>query len=194
MTPGRDDDALTWEGDDDPTLDVGAAPAAPPSAPEAPDADAATATDAEAETASAAVPDPGTASPENGTAAPASLPEGWNAVGKGSESVAADGTARRQPVSSAGLITLGILGGFYLLYTVGWLIGGLRLQGEVEYLVADAMFQGSFWLAVLAPALWFVMVVMLTARSAAWIRLSWLIAGAVLLVPWPFIMVGAIGR
>src|SRR5690606_37076922 len=55
MPAGRDEDALSWGGDDDPTLDVGAA-----------DRDEATPT---AETAS--------------------LPEGWSAVGRGSESVSA---------------------------------------------------------------------------------------------------------
>jgi hypothetical protein len=41
---------------------------------------------------------------------------------------------------------------------------------------------------------WFVTVFALTRRSRAWVRLTWLIAGAVLLLPWPFIMLGAIGR
>ena len=97
-------------------------------------------------------------------------------------------------MGNAGLIALGILGGFYLLFTIGWLIGGFRLQGSADYLVADVMFQGSFWLAVLAPALWFGTAFLLTQRSAAWVRITWLIAGAILLVPWPFIMVGAVGR
>ena len=56
------------------------------------------------------------------------------------------------------------------------------------------MFQGSFWLAVLAPALWFGTVFLLTRRSAGWVRVVWLVAGAILLVPWPFITVGAVGQ
>lgn len=168
MTPGRDDDALTWDGDDDPTLDVGSAPPA----------------DA------------------------AALPEGWNAVGKGSETVDAEAestaavptpdtraaTSAAHPMGSATLITIGILGGFAALYTVGWIIGGFRLQGSATYLVTDVMFQGSFWLAVLAPALWFITVFLLTRASATWVRILWLVAGAVLLVPWPFIMIGAVGQ
>ena len=97
-------------------------------------------------------------------------------------------------MSSATLITIGVLGGFAALYTVGWIVGGFRLQGSADYLVADVMFQGSFWLAVLAPALWFVTVFVLTRASATWVRILWLIAGAVLLVPWPFIMIGAVGQ
>ena len=61
----------------------------------------------------------------------------------------------REPMGNATLITLGILGGVYLIYAIGWVIGGLRLQGRAEYLVTDVMYQGSFWLAVLAPLLWF---------------------------------------
>lgn len=183
MASGRDDDALTWEGDDDPTLDVG--DRTPPEAVEpAPELE-------------------GEAAPE-----PATLPEGWNAVGKGSETVptdasAADTTASgdeapgndgREPMGNVALVTLGILGGIYLLFTIGWLIGGFRLQGRAQYLVADVMFQGSFWLAVLAPLLWFATVFLLTRRSSTWVRIVWLVGGAILLVPWPFIMVGAVGQ
>jgi hypothetical protein len=57
----------------------------------------------------------------------------------------------RERMGNATLIALGILGGVYLIYAIGWAIGGLRLQGRAEYLVTDVMYQGSFWLAVLAP-------------------------------------------
>ena len=57
------------------------------------------------------------------------------------------------------------------------------------------MYQGSFWLAVLAPILWFATVFLLTTRSKPWVRFAWLIAGvALLLVPWPFILIGAVGQ
>ncbi|MHC2998861.1 DNA polymerase III subunit gamma/tau [Microbacterium sp. HJ5] len=185
MPAGRDDDALTWDGDDDPTLDVGVADAA---ADTDPDATAAT-----------------------GTAA---LPEGWNAVGRGSDTVAtparadepapapaddespprAAAPAERAPMGNAELITLGVLGGFSVLYAVGWLIGALRLQGTAEFLVAPVAYQVSLWLAALAPLVWFATVVLLTTRSKPWVRFLWLIGGVLLLVPWPFIMVGVIGR
>ena len=134
------------------------------------------------------------------------LPAGFTAVGKDADTVglataesqngerAADEPAERKPMTNAMLITFGILSGFYLLFTLGWLIGGFRLQGSAQYLVTDVMFQGSFWLAVIAPALWFGTVYLLTRGSAAWVRIVWLIAGAVLLVPWPFIMVGVVGQ
>ena len=88
----------------------------------------------------------------------------------------------------------GVIGGFSALYAIGWLIGALRLQGTAQFLVAPVAYQISLWLAVLAPLVWFAAVFLLTAGSKTWLRFAWLAAGVVLLVPWPFIMVGAIGR
>ena len=175
MARGTEDDALAWGGDEDPTLDVGSAP--PNTAPTAPDADAPT------------------------DAAPAALPEGYTAVGRGSDRVGrlrADGSVTmpgdRRPMNNATLIGLGILGGVYLIFAIGWLIGGLRLQGRAQYLVTDVMYQGSLWLAVLAPVLWFATVFLLTMNSRTWVRFTWLVAGVLLLLPWPFVMIGAIGQ
>lgn len=173
MSDPRDDDALTW-GDDDPTLDVGSAPAVAPRSSERP-----------------------------------TLPHGYTAVGRGSDVVSeADGEqtgapedeqsgAEEAPVQlgNAALIALGVLGGVYLLYTVGWFIGGSRLQAIAPLLlVSPAAYVPAFWLAVLAPAIWFATTLLLTRRSATWVRFAWLAAGALLLVPWPFIMIGAVGQ
>jgi hypothetical protein len=163
MARGTDDDALAWDGDDDPTLDAGAK--------------------------------------TNPDAAPAALPKGFSAVGRGSEEVGRireDGTVvmpgERVPMGNAMLITVGIIGGVYLLYVIGWIIGGLRLQGRAAYLVTDVMYQGSFWLAVLAPVLWFATVFLLTAHAKPWVRVAWLVAGMALLLPWPFVLIGAVGQ
>lgn len=130
------------------------------------------------------------------------LPPGWNAVGRGSDEVgrlADDGTVvapqEEEPVglSTPMLLILGVVGGIYLLYTIGWLIGGLRLQPLSSFLVSDAMFLPWFVLAIAAPALWFLASWVLTRGRAAWIRIAVLFAGVVLLVPWPFVTVGAIG-
>lgn len=177
MSDPRDDDALSW-GDDDPTLDVGAAPAAEPAR-------------------------------EHAT--PGSLPEGFRAVGKGSDALSgglraddaagapsaqgdASGAEPTQ-VGNAALIALGVLGGVYLLYTLGWFIGGARLQDVAPLLLVSPLaYVPAFWLAVLAPAIWFAVTIALTRRSATWLRFVWLAAGALLLVPWPFIMIGAVGQ
>ncbi|MGZ0710586.1 DNA polymerase III subunit gamma/tau (plasmid) [Coraliomargarita sp. W4R53] len=168
MTSDRDD-ALSWGGDDDPTLDA-ASPA-----------------------------------PEAIPARQPSLPKGYAAVGKGSDTVSdesavpviADDTEKpveRKPMGNAALVTVGVLGGAYGLYVIGWIIGGLRLQGLAQYLVTDVMFLGSFWLAALAPVIWFGTTILLTRHSSTWVRVVWLVAGLVLLVPWPFVMTGTVGQ
>lgn len=173
MSDTSDDDALSWEGDDDPTLDAGAARVA--------------------------------ARPSKRGSSP--LPEGFTAVGKGSDGIrtssSAGGAAEdagtvdadaAPALGNTALVALGILGGVYLLFTVGWVIGGLRLQAIAPALnLIPAAYVPAFWLAVCAPALWFVTSLVLTRDRATWLRFVWLVAGAVLLVPWPFIMIGAIG-
>lgn len=173
MASGRDDDALTWDGDDDPTLSTGASARTDDVVPAR-----------EAETAET-VP----------------LADGYTAVGKGSDTVglATTGpsatTARDEarPPGNVALVALGVLGGMYLLFTIGWIIGGLRLNSVAVFLVSPAASIPALWLAVLAPALWFVTVLLLTRRSASWLRFTLLGAGILLLVPWPFIMLGAVG-
>ncbi len=87
----------------------------------------------------------------------------------------------------------GIIGGAYLLFAVGWAVGGLRLQPRASLLVADWMYLPWMWLAVLSPVLWFAASWVLTRGRATWIRVVALIAGVVLLVPWPFVMFGMVG-
>ncbi|WP_231637216.1 DNA polymerase III subunit gamma/tau [Microbacterium sp. No. 7] len=184
---GRDDDALRWDGDDDPTLEAGTA---------APVAEEPTAQqDPVAQQDLAAQQDPAA------TADPLALPDGFTAVGKGANAVghiAPDGTvtmpSEPAPMGNAALVTLGVLAGVYLLYTIGWFISGDRLRVVARLLVSDAAYLPAFVFAVAAPLLWFVTVVVVTRASAAWVRLALLVAGVVLLVPWPFVMVGAVGQ
>jgi hypothetical protein len=166
--PSEREEALSWEGDDDPTL-------------------------AESE--------PGL-DPERGPAPePVALPEGFTAVGPGADRVGridADGTVvvrdERQPMGNAALIGVGILGGVYLLFTIGWIVGGLRFAAVAPSLVSPVMYQVALWLAVLAAPLWFATAYLLTRDSKTWVRIVWLVAGAALLVPWPFVMIGTVGQ
>lgn len=128
------------------------------------------------------------------------LPVGWKAVGKDSESVDytdSEGAVIEQDVqpalSTPMLLMAGIVGGIYLLYTIGWIIGGLRLEASALFLVPSVMYQVGVWLAVLAPALWFLAAWLLTRRAPSWQRILWLLVGVVLLVPWPFVMTGMVG-
>ncbi|WP_417512423.1 hypothetical protein [Microbacterium sp.] len=128
------------------------------------------------------------------------LPKGWKAVGRDSTTVEhsdSDGAfadSEEQPaLSTPMLLLVGIVGGIYLLYTIGWVIGGFRLQVGALFLIPNVMYQVGVWAAVLAPALWFTAVWLLTRRSPSWQRILWLLVGVALLVPWPFVMTGAVG-
>ena len=159
MTRDSDDDALRWEGDDDPTLapgwkTVGSQSSAAPLAGDAAEASGAPV----ANSAAAAVDEP-----ESTDAAP--------------------------QTGSAELVVLGVLGGVYLLYTIGWLIVAIGEQQPFADPVAQFMYGLGSWFAVVAAPLWFGAVLWLASghRRA---RLIWLIVGAVLLVPIPFILRG----
>jgi hypothetical protein len=173
VTDPRDDDgsadAFSWDGDDDPTLVSGGR-----STPASPD-----------------------------------LPAGFTAVGKGSERVRRSSGKRSVPVDAAShdvaesdgarrgadvaLVALGVLAGVYALYTVGWIVGGMRLQSVAVVLSPPLGALPALWLAVLAPALWFAGSIWFTRGRPLWHRFVWLIAGAVVLVPWPFVLVGTVG-
>jgi len=126
-------------------------------------------------------------------------------VGRGSEDVeetAGEADAGAQPaevedepagLSTTMLLLLGIVGGVYLLYAVGWAIGGMRLKPLANLIVDDSMFLPWYVLAIAAPAIWFLTTLVLTRGKAAWIRVGVLLLGVVLLVPWPFVTVGVIG-
>ncbi|MFC4139154.1 MULTISPECIES: hypothetical protein [unclassified Microbacterium] len=144
------------------------------------------------------------------------LPKGWHAVGRGSEDVesapaeetapekvssavsAADEVAEEdddeeyEGLSTGMLLALGAVGGIYLLYTIGWLIGGMRMQAGALFLIPSVMYTATLVIAVAAPALWFAASWMLTRGSRSWVRLVALIAGVVFLVPWPFVMTGGV--
>lgn len=159
----RDDDALSWDGDDDPTL-------APQVAPRR----AASPSESELRTA------------------PASRPSAETDAA--SASVADD--ADPALMSNVALVTLGVFGGIYLLLAVGWFIGGSRLQSTIN--VLQLLGQGpnpaahiAAWiLAIAAPAVWFATALVLTRSRPIWLRITALVVGAVVLLPWPFLMTG----
>ena len=84
------------------------------------------------------------------------------------------------------LICLGVLGGIYALYTVGWIVSLQRLS----YTPTDALelvaFQVQQVLAIVAPPLWFAVTLILTRGRKSTVRLLWLVIGALALVPWSF--------
>ncbi|MCP2372289.1 hypothetical protein BJ978_002965 [Agromyces terreus] len=171
MRADSDDDALRWEGDDDPTLAPGwKAVGAPAAAEPATSEPTVGADDASAR---AVADDPA------GADGPADAVD---------ETAAGDGASAPAQTSSVELVVLGVLAGVYLLYTIGWLITALRTSAPGISIVSDAMYSLGLWLAVLAAPCWFALA--LRARTHR-VRLVWLIAGAVVLVPLPFVL-GAI--
>lgn len=132
----------------------------------------------------------------------ATLAPGWRAVGTPVPVAApGDGTtdaaasvdddsetaaeAADQP-GSAELVLLGVFGGVYLLYTLGWILSVLRVQNPAADPVGQFMFALGLWLAALAPALWFGVTFALT-RGRPRARLVWMLIGAVVLLPVAFV-------
>lgn len=153
----RDDDALSWDGDDDPTLAPQVAPRRAASAPEA-------------------EPRP----------APAQRPATETEVVAASVS----DDAESAPMSNVALVTLGVFGGIYLLLAVGWFIGGSRLQFVAQLFINPGAHIAAWILAIAAPAVWFTTTMVLTRSRPMWLRIVALVVGAVVLLPWPFLMTG----
>ncbi|GAA1494885.1 hypothetical protein [Curtobacterium herbarum] len=97
------------------------------------------------------------------------------------------------PETSGALIGFGVFGGLYLLYTVAWL-----LTASTTYLMTtDAVLSGFVtllrFLAIVAPALWFAVVIWVARTRSTRTRLLWMLLGAVALFPWPFLMTRSFG-
>ncbi len=90
--------------------------------------------------------------------------------------------------SSALLVTLGVFGGVFLLFTVGWIIGVQRSTVPSTGVFFTFMYRLGQILAIAAPAGWFIGVLVLARERRAGVRLLWLLLGVVLLAPWPFIL------
>ncbi len=137
MIADRDEDALAWAGDDDPSL-AGDAQASRP--------------------------------PQSIVVEPA--PAGGQTPG-------------------VLLVTYGVLGGIYLIYTFGWLLSLQRFIG-IRNVSADPlteiMFQFGAFLALASPALWFAAIFLLTRGQKPLSRLAWLLVGLLAVLPWPFIL------
>ncbi|WP_150957375.1 DNA polymerase III subunit gamma/tau [Microbacterium testaceum] len=173
MSTPRDDDALSWGGDDDPTLDVGEKHAATPPA------------SAEREEEAAPIE----------PLQPAATPVTRHPEPSPSESIAVDESedpdaAHAAPLGNVGLVGIGMVAATFLLFAIGWLLAGLRLNGlglPIPSVTVIALTIG----AALAPLVWFVAVLALTRSWRTWQRFLLLIVGIVLLVPWPFLSLGA---
>ncbi|GAB2512987.1 hypothetical protein [Paramicrobacterium agarici] len=145
MSPERDDDPLSWAGDDDPTLQTSRS-------------------DAAGETRS---PKQARSPRRSDDAAP----------------------AQPRQSGSVMLVVMGVLGGIYLLYTIGWALNIGRDTYSVVSPIDQIMYTVGLWLAAAAPPLWFAASLWFT-RGHVKSRTVWLVIGAVMLIPWPFVIGG----
>lgn len=90
--------------------------------------------------------------------------------------------------SSAMLVIYGIFAGAYLLFIVGWIIAVQRDTYTQASLLAEIMYQFGEFLAIASPAIWLGAVLLFTRGGRALTRVLWLLAGLLLLAPWPFIL------
>jgi hypothetical protein len=196
MTTDREDDALSWAGDDDPTLsppvqtgNEGApdAVAVPRETADVPHAAAPAGPAAAVEAArTEAAPADQRAHAKSGV--PTVLEQAELAEDAAAEAELAAAEKESAQLSSAALIGLGILGGVYLLYTIGWVISVMRAPAPDQVDFTVLMNQFGQVLAIAAPPLWFISTLLLTKARSTRSRIGWLLLGAFVLVPWPFIL------
>jgi hypothetical protein len=88
-------------------------------------------------------------------------------------------------------VTYGIVGGIHVIYLAGWVVALQRLNA-LSVPSADAltevMVQLGEALAVVSPVAWFVAAFVLTAGRRSIVRLLWLLAGLVVVAPWPLVL------
>jgi hypothetical protein len=101
------------------------------------------------------------------------------------ESVVTRGT------SSAFLVMYGVLAGIYLIYTIGWLVGMHHVVGSSSSTLSAISAAVAQGLALGSPALWFLTTLYLTRKRSSLSRLLALVSGLIVVLPWPFILLGA---
>ncbi|MDI2097575.1 hypothetical protein [Ruicaihuangia caeni] len=86
------------------------------------------------------------------------------------------------------LVALGVIAGIYVIYSVGWVAAVFRDPVTLGALLPEIMYQLGEALAIVAPAVWFAVVLVLTRGRRPLARFGWLAAGLVLLVPLPWVL------
>lgn len=194
----RDDDAFSWAGDDDPTLrPVSERGTEAANAPEVTDEIAVEDIETRDAVETAAAPSDPVAVPvpSRQKRAPSGRRPGRTVLEEAEETEElaaardlAEAERETAPMSSISLIVMGILGGVYALYTIGWLISFSRFpvgDGFTFTILTIRMLQV---LAVAAAPLWFGSALLILLKRPIRYRFLWLIIGVLILVPWPFLM------
>lgn len=106
-----------------------------------------------------------------------------------------DGGAERAPAGATALVVLGLLGGVAVIETLLWVrsVFQLSIAASIDAGTGTPLEVAAFVanvagrvLAVAAPLVWFGVVAWRVRAPTK--RLAWLLLGAVLLVPWPFVL------
>ncbi|MFJ3385761.1 MULTISPECIES: hypothetical protein [unclassified Curtobacterium] len=97
-----------------------------------------------------------------------------------------------EPLGSGALVGMGVFGGVYLLYTVAWLVSAslLTVTGTGVAGIASEIMRV---LAIMAPAFWFAATLWLGQGTRNRTKFIWLLVGAIVLIPWPFILTRSFG-
>lgn len=93
-------------------------------------------------------------------------------------------------MSSTLLVVHGVFAAVYILFTVAWLVAVGRATAPNIAGVSLTLWHLGQYLAVLAGPLWFVTTIALTSVKPSRRRLSWLLVGLLVLIPWPFLVGG----
>ncbi|WP_213814167.1 hypothetical protein [Glaciihabitans sp. dw_435] len=92
------------------------------------------------------------------------------------------------PMNSFVLLVIGILSGVYLLYTIGWVVTLQRATDILPSALDQFMAQLRLYLAIVAPAAWLGAALLLTRGRRSVVRILALLLGALVLVPWSFVL------
>lgn len=177
----RDDDALSW-GDDDPTLDTGAAD-------DADDWDEKPTTSLPAASSNRTVT--AVVTNADGTTGTREVVHPHADDRRAPRATqAADADAAPAPLGNVALVLFGVLGGVYALFAIGWYLAGSRYYGFAYFSLEPAAYIAAWALATAAPIAWFATVLVAASKRPVWLRLVLLVVGAAVLLPWPFLSTG----
>ena len=88
-----------------------------------------------------------------------------------------------------GLAVTAILGGFYVMWGLAWVVGLAGQPPQQTSGILDAILFGvGEFLAYIATPLWFVAVLWRGSRWSVRARAGVLLLGLIVLLPWPFIL------
>jgi hypothetical protein len=86
-------------------------------------------------------------------------------------------------------VLLAVFGGLYAVWTIAWVLAIVAAPTQQASSLLDAiMYQFGEFLAIVSAPLWFGLVWWLSAGAGTNARLTWLVAGLVLVFPLPLVL------